>query len=116
MKKLITICAFCIAAIGYSQKQQPTYTAEGDLVKATYYHDNGTVSTEGYFKDKKLTGKWVRFDEKGNKSQMAFYKDGKKVGKWFIWGDNSLKEITYKDNAIVDVNLWKAEAKLASNK
>ncbi|QTE21632.1 toxin-antitoxin system YwqK family antitoxin [Polaribacter cellanae] len=116
MKKLITICLFCLVAIGYAQENKPTFKAEGDLVKATYYHEDGSVSTEGYFKDKKLTGKWTRFDKKGNKTHLAFYKEGKKVGKWFMWSGENLKEITYNNNAIVDVSLWKSESKLASNK
>lgn len=117
MKNLLTIAVFCIAAIGYSQEtKNPTFEAEGDLVKATYYYEDGSISTQGYFKDKKLTGKWTRFDKKGNKTQLAFYKEGKKTGKWFIWSDDSLKEITYNNNSIENVNLWKSDTKLASNK
>ena len=117
MKTLLTIAIFCIAAIGYSQEtKNPTFEAEGDLVKATYYYEDGAISTQGYFKDKKLTGKWTRFDKKGNKTQLAFYKEGKKTGKWFIWSDDSLKEITYNNNSIENVNLWKSDTKLASNK
>lgn len=116
MKKLAILIILCVATIGYAQKKEPTYTAEGDLVKATYYYEDGSISTQGYFKEKKLTGKWVRFDKEGNKTQMAFYKDGKKVGRWFVWTKSSLKEINYSNNAIVDVNLWKHEAKIAANK
>ncbi len=117
MKKILTIAFLCIAAIGYSQDIKPTYEAEGDLVKATYYHEDGSISTEGYFKDKKLTGIWTRFDKEGNKVQMAFYKDGKKTGKWFFWNNaGSLQEVTYNNNTIESVNLWKAESKVATNK
>ncbi|QNM85350.1 nicotinic acid mononucleotide adenyltransferase [Polaribacter pectinis] len=116
MKKLIAICIFFVAAIGYSQDNQPTYTAQGDLVKATYYFEDGAVKTQGYFKDKKLTGEWTRFDKEGNKIQLAYYNDGKKVGKWFVWTKESLKEINYDNNVVVNVNLWKPEAKLASNR
>lgn len=116
MKKFITICILCLAAIGYSQNNQPTFKAEGDLVKATYYFEDGTISTQGYFQDKKLTGEWVRFDKDGNKTQIAYYNEGKKVGKWFVWGDTSLKEINYDNNALVSVNNWKSEAKFALNK
>jgi len=63
---------FCIAAIGYSQYITPTCEAEGELVKATYYHEDVTISKEEYFKNKKLTGKWIRFDKQGNKVQLAF--------------------------------------------
>lgn len=116
MKKLLTIAIFCLTAIGYSQNIKPTFVAEGDLVKATYYYEDGSISTTGYFKNKKLTGKWTRFDKNGNKIKLAFYKNGKKTGKWFIWQDESLKEITYNNNTIKSVNFWKSESKLALNK
>lgn len=116
MKNILVIAIFCITALGYSQDTKPTYEVEGDLVKATYYYDNGAVSTQGFFKDKKLTGKWVRFDKEGNKTQMAFYKEGKKTGKWFLWNEGSLKEVSYNNNKIESVNLWKADSKVAVNK
>ena len=116
MKNIATLILLCIATISYSQSKKPSYEAQGDLVKATYYYENGSVSTQGFFKNKKLTGKWVRFDKQGNKTQMAFYDNGKKVGRWFVWTKESLKEINYDNNAIVHVNLWKHEAKIAANK
>ena len=116
MKKILTIAMFCIAAIGYSQDTKPTYEAEGALVKATYYHEDGTVSKEGYFKSKKLTGKWTRFDKQGNKVQLAFYKDGIKTGKWFFWNADSLQEVTYANNTVKSINVWTAESKLALNR
>ncbi|MGJ8743334.1 toxin-antitoxin system YwqK family antitoxin [Polaribacter sp.] len=115
MKNILTICLFCIAAISYAQENKPTYTAQGDLVKATYYSEDGSISTQGYFKDKKLTGEWVRFDNQGNKTQIAYYDNGKKVGKWFVWANESLKEINYSNNAVVSVNTWKSDSKFAVN-
>lgn len=105
-----------LATIGFSQKIKPTYKAEGDLVKATYYYDNGAIKTQGFFKDKKLIGQWIRFDENGNKIQLGYYKQGKKVGKWFIWTKESLKEINYKNNTIASVNEWKKDTKSVLNK
>jgi hypothetical protein len=115
MKKILTLIILCLATIGYAQENKPTFKAQGDLVKATYYYEDGSISTQGYFKDKKLTGEWIRFDKQGNKTQIANYENGKKVGKWFVWTKESLKEINYNNNAIVSVNLWKYEAKLAVN-
>jgi len=100
---------------GYAQEQKPTFKAEGDLVKASYYHEDGSIKTQGFFKDKKLTGEWVRFDKEGNKVQLAYYDNGKKVGKWFVWTADSLKEINYESNAIASVNVWKPESKVAVN-
>ncbi|WP_088324199.1 toxin-antitoxin system YwqK family antitoxin [Polaribacter tangerinus] len=115
MKKLVTMAIFCIAAIAYSQEVKPTFKADGNLVKATYYYEDGKVSTEGYFKDKKLTGKWIRYNKQGEKTQMAFYNEGKKVGKWFVWKKDQLQEITYKDNTVASVNVWKPSVRVAVN-
>lgn len=103
----------CLATIGYAQEKEPTFSAEGDLVKATYYYEDGSVKTQGFFKDKKVTGEWVRFDIDGKKTQLAFYDNGKKVGKWFIWSKDSLKEINYENNSIASVNEWRPESKIA---
>lgn len=112
MKKIITICMLGLATLGFSQEKQPTYLAEGNLVKATYYHEDGSIKTQGFFKDNKLNGEWVCFDKSGKKTQLAYYNEGKKVGKWFVWSEESLKEINYQDNAIVSVNIWKSDSKI----
>jgi antitoxin component YwqK of YwqJK toxin-antitoxin module len=115
MKKAILIAILFVSAIGFSQENETTFEREGDLVKATYYFDNGDVKVQGFFKDKKLTGIWTSFDKQGNKTQIAQYNEGKKVGKWFVWNKESLKEITYNNNAVVGVKDWRAETKLAFN-
>lgn len=102
-----------IATLGFAQDKQPSFKADGDLVKATYYFEDGTIKTQGFFKDKKITGEWTRFDKEGKKIQQAFYNEGKKVGKWFIWSKDSLKEINYENNAIASVNEWRPESKVA---
>ena len=116
MKKAILLAILFISAIGFSQEKETTFEKEGNLVKATYYFDNGDVKVQGFFKDKKLTGTWTRFDRNGNKTKIAQYKAGKKVGKWFVWNNESLKEINYDNNVVIAVNEWKSESKLAFNK
>ena len=115
MKKVIFLAIFFIAALGYAQENEPTYERVGDLVKATYYHQDGAVSVQGFFKDKKLSGEWTSFDKEGNKTQKGQYKEGKKIGKWFLWDKESLKEINYTNNTIASVQEWKSESKLAFN-
>lgn len=110
MKTLVFACMLCIAAIGYSQDNKPTFKVENGLVKATYYYEDGSILMQGFFKNKKLEGKWTMFDVKGNKIQTGYYKDGKKVNTWFVWDKKSLKEISYDNNAIVNVNVWKHDA------
>jgi len=115
MKKVLFLAILFITAHGYSQNIEPTFEKEGDLVKATYYNENGDISVQGFFKNKKLTGEWVRYDNVGNKTKIAYYKEGKKVGKWFVWEKESLKEINYNNNAIVSINTWKSDSRLAFN-
>lgn len=116
MRKLVLLVLLGLSTIAYSQKKQPTFKAEGDLVKATYYHDNGAIKTQGFFKDSKLDGKWVSFDKEGNKLQLAFYEEGRKVGKWLIWtSPTTVKEIIYENNTVVSVNEKDIETGLAIN-
>ena len=100
MKKLII--ATCILSVSFLKAQDiaPKFEKSGDLVKVTYFHKNGKVKEQGFFKDKKLTGTWTSFDANGNKSTIAHYETGKKVGKWFMWKKDGLREIDYIDNTI----------------
>lgn len=115
MKKAFIFVLFFISAIGFSQEKFPTYEKEGNLVKVTYYYDNGAIKIVGFFKDKKLTGEWASYDREGNKTKIAHYNNGKKSGKWFVWSNEFLKEINYKNNRLVSVHDWKSELKLAIN-
>lgn len=115
MKNIVTTIMLGLATIAFSQEKEPTFKAEGDVVKATYFYADGSIKTQGFFKNKKLTGEWVRFDKKGNKVQLAYYKDGKKVGKWFMWTKETLKEINYENNSIASVNVWEPKTKVAVN-
>lgn len=116
MKKCIAILVFSFVFTGFAQEQKPTFKSESGLIKATYYYEDGSIKTQGFFKDEKLTGEWVRFDKEGNKIQLGYYNNGKKVGKWFFWSLGSLKEVNYENNTISSVNIWRPESKVAVNK
>ncbi|NVK52875.1 MAG: nicotinic acid mononucleotide adenyltransferase [Flavobacteriaceae bacterium] len=117
MKKIAALVLLLTVSICSAQEVAPKFEKSADLVKATYYYQDGTIKEQGFFKDKKLTGKWVRYNKEGEKTMIAYYKAGKKVGKWFAWNKNTLKEINYANNTIVSVKNWnQAETKLASNK
>lgn len=116
MKKLlILVCILSVSLMQAQDNKQPTYEISGDLVKATYYYEDGSIEKQGYFKDKKLTGEWTQFDKKGNKIAIGHYKEGKKVGKWFMWSKDLLTEINYKNNTIASVNTWKQDTRVAIN-
>ncbi len=116
MRNLTTIVMLLLFTFaGFAQQIEPTFTKVDDKVKVTYYHDNGKVKTEGFFKNKKLTGQWITYNNAGKKVQLANYKEGKKVGTWLIWTKDGIREINYENNKIVSVQLVTQEYKLAVN-
>lgn len=116
MKTLLTFALLLSVSMINAQELKPSYELAGDQVKVTYYFENGAIYKQGFFKNKKLSGNWLEFDQKGNKVASAFYKDGKKVGTWFQWANNKLREINYDDNIIKSVSIWREDTKLAVNR
>lgn len=105
MKKIvITLVVFILMVnVSFAQAVEPTFEKQDDLVKATYYYDNGTIKEVGFFKDNKLHDQWISYDQEGKIKVVAFYKNGKKDGKWYLVGEEKVKEVTYKSNQIVKV-------------
>ncbi|WP_445453632.1 toxin-antitoxin system YwqK family antitoxin [Flavobacterium sp. 25HG05S-40] len=114
MKKIMILGALVISGFTFAQAKKPMLEQEGNLVKATYYYDNGQIQQQGYFKEGKLEGSWVAFDEKGNKKSIGEYTNGEKTGKWFFWNDKSLSEVDYSNSRVANVKSWKQDA-LAKN-
>lgn len=112
MKKfVISLTVFLlIVNISFAQEIDPKFEKENDLVKATYYHDNGIVKEVGFFKDEKLHDKWVSYTKEGKIKVVAFYNNGKKDGTWYVVGKESVKEVTYKLNKIIKVQEVDASA------
>ncbi len=110
MKKIFILGALLITGLTFAQTKKPFLEQEGDLVKATYYYENGKVQQQGYFKDGKITGQWVAYDESGNKKSIGEYTNGEKTGKWFFWNDKSLSEVDYSDSRVAAVKTWKQDA------
>lgn len=94
---------------------EPKLEAYGNLVKATYYHENGRVQQTGFFKDGKLEGQWVSYDSNGAKTASGEYSAGEKTGTWVFFGPNTLAEVSYKNNKIESVKNWKQEAVVHRN-
>lgn len=104
MKKILLITVMMIFGLGFSQSKSPLLEAEGQLVKATYFHENGNVQQVGYFKDGKLDGKWSSYDANGNLKTIAEYKEGQKTGKWMYFSDNvCVGEVNFSNNQILKV-------------
>ena len=110
MKKILILSALFSSVFAFAQSQKPVLEQEGNLVKATYYYDNGKIQQQGYFKDGKLTGVWIAYDEQGNKKSSGEYSNGQKTGKWFFWNQKSLAEVDYANSRVASVKNWKQEA------
>jgi len=110
MKKIVFLGAFFFSGLVFAQTTKPVLEQEGKLVKATYYHENGKMQQQGYFKDGKLEGQWIAFDENGNKTSIGEYANGQKTGKWFFWSNKSLNEVDYSDSRVASVKSWKQDA------
>jgi len=115
MKKIILAGLLLSACVVSAQKKAPKYEIENQMVKATYYHDNGQVKQEGFYKDGKLHGQWISYNENGTKQSMGEYNNGTKAGKWFFWSDVALSEVDYNDSRIAEVKKWSKDA-VAVNK
>ena len=118
MKKILALAIMLTATLSFAQKERTLkLNKETNLIEATYYHENGTVSQTGtYTIDGKLHGDWISFNVQGHKVVSATYDQGEKVGKWFYWNDDTLKEVDYTKNAIASVNEWKqTNSSLADN-
>ena len=115
MKKHIIIAAILVTGLVSAQSVAPKLEAFGQLVKATYYYENGQIQQEGFFRDGKLEGQWVAYDTTGNKKSVGEYNKGIKSGKWLFWSDALLTEVNYSDNMVASVKNWKQEALVNRN-
>ncbi|MBD3724960.1 MAG: membrane-binding protein [Flavobacteriaceae bacterium] len=114
MKKVMIVAVMLVSGVMFSQEVEPKFEVVDQMVKATYYHDNGQIKEQGFYLDGKLHGKWVSYNEDGTKSTIGEYDKGRKVGKWFFWNENSLNEVDYLNSRIADVKKWSRET-LAKN-
>ncbi|AIG29274.1 membrane-binding protein [Flavobacterium psychrophilum] len=110
MKKYILLTVLMLSGIVFAQPIEPRYEIEGNLIKTTYYYDNGHIKQIGFYKDGKVEGKWVSFSELGEKIAQGEYNNGVKTGKWFFWNKNTLNEVDYANNKIAEVQRWSKEA------
>ena len=107
MRYLVLTFAMLFSVVVLAQQEtKPKYEVVGDLIKATYYHDNGQVAQTGYYLNGKLQGEWKAFDKQGEKIAMGTYDQGRKVGKWFFWNAQELNEVNYADSRIASVTTW----------
>lgn len=119
MKKLSTVLgifAFLICTTVAAQDVKPLFEQDGELIKGTFYYEDGSISQKGTYKDGKLHGNWISYDTSGKKTAMANYQEGEKAGEWFFWSDDKLTEVDYNQNMIAEVRTYTYQGDLVSRK
>lgn len=106
IKSMLVVLAFLFSVTLAAQEIKPVFEKEGNLIKGTFYNEDGNVSQVGTYKDGKLHGKWISYDQNGKKVAMANYEEGQKTGKWFFWSSDQLTEVDYSNNSIAEVTKY----------
>ena len=115
MKNILILAALFISTIAFAQNNKPTFEKDGDLVKGTYYFDNGEVRQSGTYKEGKLHGEWTSFNDAGDKVAVGNYTNGTKSGKWFFWNGKELSEVNYNKNEISSIKTHENNSNVAVN-
>ena len=119
MKKFMIMAVMLVSGVVFAQDVNHKYEVVDNMVKATYFYENGQVQQEGYFVDGKLDGIWVSYNEAGDKIASGEYDAGVKTGKWFFWSQNteksSLAEVDFSNNQIAKIKNWRQDAFATSN-
>jgi len=115
IKKIVLAAAFLMGGVAIAQDTdpKPVFEEQGNLIKGTFYYEDGSIRQEGTYKDGRLHGKWVSYDQNGKKTAIANYENGKKNGKWFFWSETKLTEVDYQNSVIASVNSWKNKSSIA---
>lgn len=110
MKKLL-LGALLFTGGVFAQNVEPQFEIEGNLIRATYFYDNGKVKEQGFYKDGKVHGQWISFSEDGIKTAVGEYVNGTKVGKWHFYKGKDICDVTYVNNRIENNHSMLAQRK-----
>lgn len=116
MKTITTLFALVFTIGMMAQDVKPNYEKQGEMVKATYFHENGNVAQTGLFLNGKLHGQWKMYNESGRKIASGEYNQGVKQGKWLFWEGEMLREVDFVDSRIASVTNWNNAAYVSVNK
>lgn len=114
IKPFLLVAALLIGTTVFAQDVKPVFEKDGELIKATFFYEDGTRSQEGTFKNGKLHGKWVSYNIEGEKTAIANYTEGIKTGKWFFWTEDRLTEVDYDNNKIAEVTTYSYDGTLVT--
>lgn len=114
MRNFMTLGLMLLSGVIFAQKEAK-HEIEGEQVKSTYYYENGQIRQEGFYKDGKVHGKWISYDQNGTRTAVGEYTNGMKTGKWFFWNNSKLSEVDYSDSRIASVKNWTQDAVVTRN-
>jgi hypothetical protein len=106
MKNLLIASMMMFAGVVFAQDNNAQHVVVDQMVKSTFYFENGQVKQEGFYKDGKVHGQWISYDINGNKVSMGQFENGIKTGKWFFWTGSDLSEVDFTDSRIAQVKKW----------
>jgi len=109
IKSILLMATFLFVSVLTAQDIKPSFEKQGELIKGTFYFEDGSISQEGTYKDGKLHGQWISYDQNGKMIASANYEEGKKTGKWLFWTSDVLTEVEYDNNVIAEVNSYKLD-------
>ncbi len=116
MKNILIIFATLVTGLLSAQNIKPTYEkVDSNKVKGTFFHDNGSIQQQGFYKDGKLDGKWISFNSKGEKVSEGTYNKGVKTGTWYFYDGKTLSEISYDNNQISSIKTWDENSTVVAN-
>ncbi len=116
MRKSILILTILFSVSAFAQDIKPKFEKEGEVIKATYFHDNGEIAQTGYLMEGKLHGQWYMYSAEGKKIATGKYNYGKRSGKWLFWNGDILKEVDFENNRIANVKRWNQSEIVSVNK
>lgn len=114
IKSILVVVAFLFVSVITAQDTKPSFKKQGELIKGTFFYQDGSISQEGTYKDGKLHGQWVSYDQNGKKNAIANYEEGKKTGKWFFWSSDQLTEVDYNNNMIAEISNYKQKERIVN--
>ena len=118
MRTFILTLVLMLGVTAMAQENKETLKTvtvkEGKLTKVNIYHENGQLAQQGYLKNNKLHGKWVKYSENGNLLCVAKYNRGKRNGTWLFWDNKDLTEVEFKNNKVLQKLTFEAQSKVVS--